>query len=400
MDDASTRPFLGEALEKELQGLRVPARVIRSTSRVGLIKARLLGAKEATGEVLTFLDAHCESTPGWLEPLLHRIKEERTAVVCPVIDIINDDTFQYTKSFSLHWGAFNWDLHFRWYTMGPSELETRKGNMTTPYRTPVMAGGLFSIDREYFWESGSYDEGMDIWGGENLEMSFRVWQCGGRVEIAPCSRVGHVFRKASPYSFPRVGGVGAVLHSNLARLALTWMDEYKGFFYRMNSHAKDAAAGQDVSKRVALRKDLKCQSFDWYLDNVWPENFLPRSGQFFGRLESILPGSRCLQKPRRRPGAHSSQPSGPASFEGCSEGFVPNQLFTLNKDGNLMGDESVCLDCPQWKVLILNKQIHPHDTKWQKTMQENRKHQMFACRSKTQGCDLLLAVASQGSSGR
>ena len=191
VDDASTRPFLGEPLEKELQGLEVPARVIRSSSRVGLIKARLLGAKEATGEVLTFLDAHCESTPGWLEPLLHRIKEERTAVVCPVIDIINDDTFQYTKSFSLHWGAFNWDLHFRWYTMGPNEIETRKGNMTTPYRTPVMAGGLFSIDREYFWESGSYDEGMDIWGGENLEMSFRVWQCGGRVEIAPCSRVGH-----------------------------------------------------------------------------------------------------------------------------------------------------------------------------------------------------------------
>ena len=31
---------------------------------------------------------------GWLEPLLARVVEDRTRVVCPIIDVISMDNFQ------------------------------------------------------------------------------------------------------------------------------------------------------------------------------------------------------------------------------------------------------------------------------------------------------------------
>jgi polypeptide N-acetylgalactosaminyltransferase len=62
--------FLRESLDEHVAKLPVPTRVLRTHERVGLVRARLMGAKEAQGQILTFLDAHCECTTGMYETWL------------------------------------------------------------------------------------------------------------------------------------------------------------------------------------------------------------------------------------------------------------------------------------------------------------------------------------------
>lgn len=58
-------------------------RLIRTNKREGLVRARLIGATYATGDVLTFLDCHCECVPGWIEPLLERCVDHLNRSVSP-----------------------------------------------------------------------------------------------------------------------------------------------------------------------------------------------------------------------------------------------------------------------------------------------------------------------------
>ncbi|KAJ8680357.1 hypothetical protein QAD02_016144 [Eretmocerus hayati] len=336
VDDKSNEEELGRLLAYYIQ-TRLPRKVklLRLHHRSGLVQARLHGARAAVGDTLMFLDAHCEVTRHWLEPLLQRIKDKRNAVVTPIIDNISEETFEYSHSDEPSYfqvGGFTWSGHFTWINIQENDLKS-KTSQISPVKSPTMAGGLFAIDRKYFWEIGSYDDKMEGWGGENLEMSFRIWQCGGTLETLPCSRVGHVFRNFLPYKFPHDKDTHGI---NTARLVSVWMDDYKRFFFLHREEYKDKPELiGDLRDRMNLRERLNCKSFKWYLDNVYPEKFvLDENVQAFGRVR-VQKRDLCLDNLQ-----HDEEKPYNLGVYDCHFHLYPSQYFSLSKSGELRREET------------------------------------------------------------
>uniref|UniRef100_A0A914I3E3 Polypeptide N-acetylgalactosaminyltransferase n=1 Tax=Globodera rostochiensis TaxID=31243 RepID=A0A914I3E3_GLORO len=363
VDDFSDMEHTKRPLDEYMAQFK-KVRVLRLEKREGLIRARLRGAALAKGQVITYLDSHCECMDGWIEPLLDRIHKNSSTVVCPVIDVIDDNNFEYhySKAFFTNVGGFDWSLQFNWHPIPERDRKNRRH--IDPVASPTMAGGLFSIHREYFEKLGTYDPGFDIWGGENLELSFKIWMCGGRLEIVPCSHVGHIFRKRSPYKWR--AGVN-VLKKNSIRLAEVWLDDFKTYYYeRINNQLGDFG---DIKSRKELRERLQCKTFKWYLNNIFPELFVPGEAVAKGEVRNgfVPPGgggagdgqppASCVDSPVGD--EHNNKPviAYPCHLQGG------NQYWMFSRDGEIRRDES-CIDFAGKEVMIFPCHSQKGNQEW------------------------------------
>ncbi|KAM4745069.1 polypeptide N-acetylgalactosaminyltransferase 9 [Anableps anableps] len=287
-DSVELKFNLDQYVNKRYPGL---VKIVRNNKREGLIRARIHGWNAATSPVVGFFDAHVEFNTGWAEPILTRMKEDHTRIILPAIDNIKYNTFEVQQYANAAHG-YNWGL-WCMYIIPPQEW-LDKGDETAPIRTPAMIGCSFVVDREYFGEIGLLDPGMEVYGGENIELGMRVWQCGGSMEVLPCARVAHIERTKKPYN----NDIDYYAKRNALRAAEVWMDEYKSHVYMawnipMNNPGVDFG---DVSERVALRKRMQCRSFRWYLEHVYPEMRIYNNTITYGEVRNSKASGYCLDQ--------------------------------------------------------------------------------------------------------
>ncbi|XP_062380824.1 polypeptide N-acetylgalactosaminyltransferase 18 isoform X2 [Sardina pilchardus] len=294
VDDNSSNEELKLRLEEHVSELNAVTpglvKVVRHQRQEGLIRSRVSGWRAASAPVVALFDAHVEFNTGWAEPILSRIQEDRTRIISPSFDNIKYDTFE-VEEYPLSAQGFDWELWCRY--LNPPKAWWSLSNNTAPIRTPALIG-CFVVDRQYFEEIGLLDEGMEVYGGENVELGIRVWQCGGSVEVLPCARIAHIERAHKPYTEDLTGHV----RRNALRVAEVWMDEFKSHVYMAwNIPREDSGIDiGDISERRALRKRLQCKTFRWYLVNIYPEMRMYTDMASYGVLKNSLKPEVCLDQ--------------------------------------------------------------------------------------------------------
>lgn len=153
--------------------------------------ARNIGAENAEGNVLFFLDCHCcLADKQNMNLLLHTLKHYPNAAIVPGIQ---PTTFPgCERSEGIGYGVY-FDFSktpFGWMWMGKEQDE--------PYTVPFGSACAFMIRKNVFWESlfGFLDPGLGV--GFEEEIFIRLAALGHPTMLQPQCLIGHLFKKAYP----------------------------------------------------------------------------------------------------------------------------------------------------------------------------------------------------------
>ncbi|KAH9523810.1 Polypeptide N-acetylgalactosaminyltransferase 12 [Bulinus truncatus] len=280
--------------------------------------------------------------PGWYEPLVSPLQNNDKAITFPVVDVIDPNSFAVMEqsTVTLVGSLHLYSLLFTW-------LEDRGYTSETTIKSSTMPGSVFAISKKWFSHLGMFDPYLQVWGGENIEMSFKAWMCGGGIFIATCSHVAHLPRRPV-----NVKSHTALLNS--ARVAEVWMDEFKQYFYEKTAFHLAWFNHTNIDSRKELRRSLKCKNFRWYLTKVSPDlyNQIDEYSFYLGQIKNKQ-YDVCLDSKHNYVSPEVTE---------CSPSF--SQVWLLRTDGRLTCHGSMLIAQPGSNEDDLRVTTVPLNSSW------------------------------------
>jgi GT2 family glycosyltransferase len=225
-------------------------RLLRSEG-IGVARARNLGATHANGSVIVFSDAHVRAPEGWFGPMLRALEDPQVGACAPMIySSANPTKRGYGLYFTGH------DLNTKWHGKRPAG----------PMEVAVLPGCFLAMRRHVFEVTGGLDAGMRQLGGNDSELSFRLWTFGYKLLVIPDVEVGHLFRRSAPYE----ATWAAVIHNRLRMAMIHFgaprIEKVAGALMRYERFPAGLAMmtdGDHGQRRIAVAQERKFDDL-WY----------------------------------------------------------------------------------------------------------------------------------------
>ena len=316
---------------------------------LGLIAAKQMGAQASTADTIVFLDCHCKTAVGWWDPILRETHQHPKRVVVPTITHLNVETWQEkNRPEPPRKGATAGGMSKCYLTM---DAEFKWTSDETPW-VPIMSGGLLGLRRDWFFELGGHDATMQGWGGENLDLSLRIWRCGGDIVSAPTSYIAHMWRDAkhrAKYTVP--GGAGT---KNRARAMLGHAPTYFAnktttfplFRKYANYQQLTGVEGKPLLEANSIQEATQhCKSFDEYLDFF---SYIYRdAGLIPNKVFRLSPdnGETCLQLESARQWGTANSPNDELAMGPCRSNNTTQWFHKANRKlnaGRSGADDNQC----------------------------------------------------------
>ena len=173
-------------------------RIYVNQTNLGFGSTCNVGARQATGDYLIFLNADTIVIPGWIEPIIDLLKKDETGIVGN-LQIKHGGVFHETidsAGSEWQWIPPNFSHIGRHIYCGrnlpePMKLSACSRDLLVPREREMVTGCCVGIRKQLFDQIGGFNQNYRVGYWEDAEMCLAVREKGYKVLFQPASKIYH-----------------------------------------------------------------------------------------------------------------------------------------------------------------------------------------------------------------